>query len=753
MDRINYPLIYFDLNEELVLGILVGTQLKMIESDVKKIKGIFLEHLRRDYRRYDFYPYFDIEHPKMKVITVSIRPAFTDHSTSYPLGYELEVPVPVIYGEVEADYFECYLPLLGQSFNYYDANQFDSLVHHFATASLNNLSPEKLFKFMQYPPPKLENVSLRVNKNRQYYMQNNFKREFPRLARLAEQYPYPKSVRRNISALPDAAWELEDKVAEVIDKLASSKANVILVGDHGVGKSAVLQQAIKKMALHYKKNKIDISFWRIMPQRITASAKYLGEWEETVEGMIEELDLANGILWVVDLARLLEIGGTGPEDSVAAFLQPYLRQSNLQIVGESTPEQLESMRRLLPGFVENFQLVHIEELSAVKIQSVLQHFNTYVNQKYKLDISEDAQLTAYRLLRRYYPYESFPGKGISFLSRCLNEVLHKEGNKIDREVIIENFVNQTGLPDLLLKDDELLDIEDLHNYFNNKIIGQRFAVDKLCEIVKIFKAGLNNPNKPITTMLFAGPTGVGKTASAKALANYFFGKGQRKFPLVRIDMSEFQHPIQIARLIGDGREIGQLVKEVREKPFSVLLLDEVEKAHPSIFDVLLSVLDEGILVDRYGRKTNFRNTIIIMTSNLGASNQKSIGFQQTTSAQDKYLSAIERHFRPEFVNRIDSIVLFNALLSKDIEQIAEKELEELKKREGFVKRKLNLQFSTAIKKHIAKIGFDEDYGARPLQRAIEQTLVNPLATWLLDNAEVNNRKVYIDYNGQLSINV
>ncbi|MCO6476458.1 MAG: ATP-dependent Clp protease ATP-binding subunit, partial [Phaeodactylibacter sp.] len=269
--------------------------------------------------------------------------------------------------------------------------------------------------------------------------------------------------------------------------------------------------------------------------------------------------------------------------------------------------------------------------------------------------------------------------------------------------------------------------------------------------VKIYKAGLNNPHKPINTLLFAGPTGVGKTASAKALADYFFGKGQRKSPLVRIDMSEFQHPGQIVRLIGAGREPGHLVKEIRERPFSVLLLDEVEKADPSVFDALLGLMDEGMLVDAYGRETNFRNTIVIMTSNLGATGRRSIGFGNDEDDEAAYLSAITRHFRPEFVNRLDGVVVFGSLNQEDILSITEKELRELKEREGFTKRRIEPVFSKKLAAHIAAIGFDPRYGARPLQRAIEQSVVTPIANWLLQHPGAESCRLRIDYQDKLII--
>ena len=207
-------------------------------------------------------------------------------------------------------------------------------------------------------------------------------------------------------------------------------------------------------------------------------------------------------------------------------------------------------------------------------------------------------------------------------------------------------------------------------------------------------------------------------------------------------MSEFQHPAQLARFIGIGGEVGKLVQDIRERPFSVLLLDEIEKADPSVFDALLTVLDEGILVDAYGRITNFRNTIIIMTSNLGASNRASLGFGGRNTAN--YESAIGKFFRPEFVNRIDHIVTFNTLEEEHIQAITRLELEALGKREGFAKRKLKLEFSKTLELHLAEVGFDKRYGARPLQRALENEIIAPLAKWLLEHPNINACPLRLD---------
>ncbi len=745
MQVINYPLLYYPIGEQAVLGMLVGTDYKMVEADLKSVRMGLLQFLQKDYKKYDYYPIVEITSPKLKILEINIRPKYRDQSGVYPSSSNLKIPVPIIYGATENNYFECYLPLFNESFYYYDSKQFNSLVNYFATNLLNQYTPEELHQFLVYPTPALDIISLRVKKDRETHWYQHTARDFELLNRLCEPYPYSKAIRKSMNTFPEAAWELEGKVNLVVEKLLYQGANVIVVGKHGVGKSAVLKQAIRKIDTLSRKNNYNRTFWRIQAQRITASSKYLGEWQQACEDLVEELSLANGILWVTDMIRLLQTGGEGAEDSVAAFWSSFLQEGRLRLIGELTVQELESMRRMLPNFVQSFQIVQIDELPEKKIHAILDKIAEFSNEQLKINIEGNAMQLAYRLLLRYFPYESFPGKAIKFLGQCVSEAAITQSSSIDKNAVIEHFIKQTGLPALFLRDDLLLDNTNLQQFFQSRIIGQDQAINKLTGIIKIFKAGLNNPYKPIATLLFAGPTGVGKTASAKALADYFFGEGQKKTPLIRIDMSEFQHPSQISRFIGAGREVGQLVQDIRERPFSVLLLDEVEKANPAIFDALLTVLDEGMLVDAFGRVTNFRNTIIIMTTNLGASNRNSIGFAENGDEEANYLSAIGRYFRPEFVNRIDSIVPFNSLTRGVVEQIARKELLELQKREGIQKRRIELQFSDAVVEFLMQVGFDERYGARPLQRAIEQQIVAPIAAWLLDHTKLKNKILKVDY--------
>lgn len=749
MEKINYPLLCYELEDNLLLGILVGTDIEAMAADLSSLKKTLLSYLQKQYKKFDEFPPMDIEQPRMKEIEVKVRPTYRFRSSAYPLPDAIKVRLPVVYGQVEQGHYECHLPHFRDSFYYYDEKQFDALVQHTALNLLNQVNPERLYRMLRYPKPSLHTLPLKVNYEREYYWDDfEFKQAHELLNQLAERFPLQRSLRRQMSALPEAAWQREQAVSETANKIITTRANVLIVGPNGSGKSAVLRQAMKQIHSQSRKQQLGYTFWRILPQRITASSKYLGEWEEKCEALIQELSLANGIAWVENIIRLIQSGGEGPEDSLGAFMMNFLRQGKLQMIGEATPQELESMRRLLPGFAETFQIVKLKELQEQDIMAILSQFAQYSAQQLRIEVPEGAQQLIYRLLKRYYPYESFPGKAVRFLGQCLNQARYQSADTIDQAAVLREFIQQTGLPELFLRDEMQLDTKALQGFFNEHIIGQPDAVEKMCSVVKIYKAGINNPKKPIVSMLFAGPTGVGKTASAKALSAYFFGKGKQKSPLIRIDMSEFQHPEQITSLIGAGRQAGKLAQGVRERPFSVLLLDEVEKASPVIFDLLLNLLDEGLMVDAYGRETNFRNTIIVMTSNLGASNRPSVGFSDNMPTDAVYRSAIERHFRPEFVNRIDELVFFRPLDNSDILRITEKELQELQKREGFTKRGIELEFTPELRQHIAQIGFDERYGARPLQRAIEDYIVMPAAQWMLAHQKVKNCRLKVDLDEQ-----
>ena len=743
MEKIDYPILLYPLREDCVLGLLVGTDFQSIGPTSEDVLQDISDFLQKEYKKNDWYPWIELEEYKYKHFSIQVRPMIEEDSSTYPWPQEIRVPVTAIYGKSEEENrYLCYLPLLEEEFYYFQANQLPALLKHIARTQLDQRSPRELFRLSQLPKPELLHISLRINQNRPVREKKKMSGiGLSFLPRVAEQYSTSKSRKGST----DQVWMRDREILGLIDQILVQRANVLLAGPPGVGKSAILSQTIRRISNLIRKNQSELSFWRVQARRITASSKYLGEWQQNVQRLIAELRSANGILWVESFLQLVKTGGSGPEDSIAAFMYPYIVKGQLQLIGEVTPTELDLMRQLLPDFANLFQVVEIEKLNELDNIRVMESFATQLAKNRKISITPDSISYLYRLLDRYEPGQAFPGKGVRFLNQLIHWAKEEGIRELTRTDIIKRFSHRSGLPEIFLRDDLLLDEKELRSFFREKIVGQDTAIEHLIQIVKIYKAGLNNPNKPITTLLFAGPTGIGKTATARALANYFFGQGQRQSPLIRLDMSEFRYPFQLSRLIGDSRSSGQLAREMRGKAFAVLLLDEVEKANPVILDALLGLLDEGRMTDVTGKIIHFKNTIVILTTNLGAGAQQSIGFAETDQPESKYHSAIASHFRPEFINRLDQMVIFHALDKKAVRKIARLELAAFAKRPGLQKRKIQLSFQPSVIDHLVSIGYDHRYGARPLQRAVDQQISRAVSDWMSEHPKKTKGELKISY--------
>jgi ATP-dependent Clp protease ATP-binding subunit ClpC len=402
---------------------------------------------------------------------------------------------------------------------------------------------------------------------------------------------------------------------------------------------------------------------------------------------------------------------------------------------------------LLPGFADLFQIVKLPEFTREKALSILNTITAARVRNNAAQVERGVTNLVYRLFSRFMPYQTFPGPTTRFLTDLFEQKIgHIRAVNITTDSVIEKFVKQTGLPEIFLRDEFPLALADVVSDLESQVIGQPNACQTVANVVTTFKAGLNDPQRPLGVLLFVGQTGVGKTELAKALSRFFYGHGEKaEERLIRLDMSEYSLPGSAWRLLtnSDGQP-SELIQKVRQQPFCVVLFDEIEKADSAVFDVLLSLFDEGRLTDRFGRVTNFRSAVIIMTSNLGAEKFGGIGFGE--HAAPSYEREAQTFFRPEFFNRLDFIVRFNPLNHQSLLQITEKELRSIARREGLESKGIKLVWTTKLVEFLAERGFDARYGARPLQRTIETIITAPLAKFILQNSDLKEIELEADLN-------
>jgi len=727
MAVLSYPLVCWQLDDDAVFGILLGTGFEAVERNAKRLKAALAETVQRERERDHYVPDPDIDDPQLRIVKVQVNLAHRTDKGSFPVPTPTEIAVAAVHGAKGSEgYLKCWLPWLDESFYYYDAAQLPMLIQHYTRDRLDGMAPEQAQRYVARGTPWLELVESRRDDRpaARQHVPRHVREAHAQLAIVADRLP-DAGGRRSAQGLSETAWEQGALVDEIAARLVRG-GNLLLVGESGVGKSVVIAEAIRKAHRATTDRDAPPTFWRSNSERLVGRAKYLGEWQALCDQAMQWLDVSRGVLWVTDFLNLLQVGGEGPEESMAAYLLPALRRGTLRLVGEASPGELEAARRKLPAFVDCFEPLSLPEMDGQRARRVLELFAAQAKAALSVEIEQPALDAGYRLLTRYVRYERFPGKAVRFFGECVREAIADREPMVTETRAIAQFARFTGLPERFLRDDQPLNDAEVQAYFAGQLFGQDAAIRQLKDVVYLFKSGLNDPAKPIATLLFAGPTGVGKTAAAKALASYFYGANSGIDPLFRVDMSEFQHAFQIARLIGTGKQPGKLVEHVRQRPFSVVLLDEIEKADASVFDMLLGVLDEGRLRDSQGRVTDFRGTLIVMTTNLGVRHGSSPGFANADAGVDA-THEIRQFFRPEFFNRIDRLVHFAPLGHEAIASIARQELQAIERREGLLRRGLTLRIAPAVVDFVAAVGFSPRYGARPLQRAVEQHVVAAIA--------------------------
>ena len=537
----------------------------------------------------------------------------------------------------------------------------------------------------------------------------------------------------------------EKEIDRVIQILARRKKNnPVLVGEPGVGKTAIVEGLTKKIATkdvpEILKNK---KIYSLDMGSLIAGTKYRGEFEKRIKAILKELKKENEpILFIDEIHMIVGAGAAGDSKmDVANILKPALAKGEIRCIGATTYEEYKNYFEKDKALNRRFQKIDIKEPNIEDTIKILKGLKSKYEEFHKVRYSEEAIKNAAILAKKYLREKFLPDSAIDLIDEA-GAKYKLRGKKLVTKSDIEGIVAHiANIPKENASGNEIEKLKNLEENLNKKVFGQEKAIKELVKVIKRKKAGLTREDKPIGSFLFVGPTGVGKTEIAKQLASIF------GINFLRFDMSEYQEKHSVAKLIGSppgyvGYEKGGILTEaIRKQPHTVLLLDEIEKAHPDIVQILLQVMDNATLTDNDGRKADFRNVVLIMTSNLGVGEGNTPGFMQEISEFKE--EAIHRFFAPEFLNRLDAIVRFKPLSKESVLMVVDKFIDELQDRLN--NKKVKISFTKRAKEALAKKGYSPSLGARPLARIIEENIVEPLSDEILFGELKSGGDIKIDY--------
>lgn len=741
-----YWMVFWEI-KNLVYGEVLNTDIKLFSGNSDKLIRKAAEKIRKNN---DVFVYnTDVpEEYRMKILPVKTYPSDWGKKRKYRFPDAEFLDTVIIYGKKPSNHgYICHIPWFGMEFTYFDSEEPDLAASSQIAEVLMHSDYDTFYNYTMLSAPELRKFSIKTEKEKKKKPASVYIPEILNADPFPSLHPNPGK-----NMMPRTAWERQNLVRTSAEKLLKERANIIFIGESGTGKSLIIE-SIARLISEEKKTASSPDtvnlVWTTNPYRMISGAKYFGDWQEICEKMMEDLEYYNGILYIQDIIGLFKGSGGSAHSSIASYLIYFLKRGKIRIIGEMSPGELEKAYRLLPAFTGLFQIVPVDEMNDSSVMYVMNNYTSYIKKYTNTSFDKDSLNLNFRLLKKYILNEKFPGKAVRFLKAVAVKAAKMKISEIKPEFINKVFSEKTGLPEIMFQDSLPFSENQVQDYFRKKVIGQKEAGDVFASLISTYKAGLNNPGKPIGTVLLTGPSGTGKTTSAKVLSEFMFGSSGRLNTLFRLDMSELQSGYQLSRILGNSDEPGILIQHIRSNPFSVILLDEVEKAHPVFFDVIMTLLDEGILSDWSGREVSFRSSIIIMTSNLGSSSAPSIGLEP---AETDYMKSIRNHFRPEFLNRIDHIIMFHPLDSESVKTITSMELDKLKMMEEIRERNIGLKFSEALIEWVSRIGVHPKFGARPLQRTIDQKIVPVLCRHLLKNTERFSFQLCIELqNGEVTV--
>ena len=559
----------------------------------------------------------------------------------------------------------------------------------------------------------------------------------------------------------------EDEIQRVIQILGRRrKNNPMLVGDPGVGKSAIVEGiALKIVSGDIPPVLADKRLISLDLGSIVAGTKYRGDFEKRLKSIINEVsDSPDVILFIDEFHTIVGAGGASGSLDAANMLKPALARGDIQCIGATTMDEFRKIVEKDGALDRRFQKIIVEHTDIPHTISILSRLKTNYEKHHNVVYTDEAIEACVRMSDRYITDRCLPDKAIDAMDEAGSMVRLKNPQRkgmVTSEDVAAIISKMTGIPSGKVAEGEGGKLINMRQKLQKRIIGQSEAIDRVVRAIQRNRAGIKDPGKPIGTFIFFGPTGVGKTQLAKSLAEYLFDSEDN---MIRLDMSEYMEKFNVSRLIGAPpgyigfEEGGQLSERVRRKPYCVVLLDEIEKAHPDVFNLLLQVMDEGRLTDSNGRTVSFRNTIVIMTSNVGSRELddygSGVGFNTATknvnvNRRAVLEKAVRKVFPPEFINRLDEQVFFNPLTREDIEKIIDIEITGLKNRvkeAGF-----SLKVTPAAKRFVADAGYDPNYGARPLKRAIQRLIEDPVSEHIIADRMLSGKNARKDADIRVSL--